>query len=265
MRKVYAIYLAYYPDVRGRGMSQFFKQVKFITGSNPVECIVNNSGIDYPKNTIPGDNRAWEFSGFQKGIDYLGKKMEFVEGDIFVIANDTYSSHRNFSMLDLLCYKMAVNRIRLEPTPFIIGEKCLLDKPSKVSGLDIDSWVSTYFFVANGRFIKNMGGFVKFGDSDGIEVSDRGVEFGGAVDDDLCRHINRWLFPEGEKGWYRAKNSDSALLKKKAISILNEKYLSAKCIAVGGQLYDVYSSWLGKVTKKINKRLVQKHANLGGK
>jgi len=90
--------------------SKYPDSFAYIVGQlNKLSCkkkyfIINNKRIK-KKNEIfdnvyilPGDNSNWEFSGWQKGLDYIRKNIDC---DLILFTNDSLNSHHNnYRMLE---------------------------------------------------------------------------------------------------------------------------------------------------------------------
>ena len=258
---VYAVFLSYYPDKGGEVAKKFIKDAKFLAGDKEfISIIVNNSGKPIEIESIVGDNSAWEFSGFQSGINHLKSKYVLKSTDIVIFANDTYRRHRRFNILDLLSYKKAIFKNKYSSFPILIGERFNLTAKAIISELPFTGWVSTYFFVTNGALLEHVNKLDNFSCNTKLRLVDNKITFNEIVDENLASHINKWLCPvDNTFGWYNANSASKELILGKAKAILNEKYLSALCENNNGQKIHVYEGLLGKLTRLINYRLFPSH------
>jgi len=258
--RYFGVFLSYYPDPKGDTIKAYQKAINFIAKKEVKLIVVNNSNNELPVDNIEGDNSSWEFSGFQKGVEHLKAQFSLSKSDIIFFGNDTFSSHRVFSLLDLICYRKKLFGNLSNEKPMLIGEKLPLSEPAQINGLILSSWVSTYFFITNGHFLLGDCDFAYFGPNSKINLVEKKLNFYGALDNELSKHINSWLFPEpGKHGWYGSKQASDELLINKARAILNEKYLSAQCEYNGGVTLNVYTGIVGKITHYLNYNVFSRH------
>jgi len=108
---LYCIYLAYGDMHIATGIEELKKIINRLFNISYYQIIiVDNSKTDSNINLIDtntiiikGDNKNREFSGWDKGFDYLSEKIKPSLDDIVIIANDTF--HRNYGKEYLKLFK----------------------------------------------------------------------------------------------------------------------------------------------------------------
>ncbi|MEB5476806.1 hypothetical protein [Acinetobacter pollinis] len=220
--------------------------------------VVNNDSTVYIPNSITGDNSAYEFSGWDSAVKDL--KYRINEGDYFIFANDTFCHHRKWKWYQKFKFSYAFNDFFKNKFNGICGDVNSFGKDFNLSGVVTQSWVSSYLFMINSSLILHES--FKF---DSIEdniskyvenISDEsGIEFVDNFDDELGKHLNNWLYPRDNDGWYNAKNCSSKDKLKKLKSIINEKLLSINVLKLGGNICDVNSLKIFRIIGIIKKIL----------
>jgi hypothetical protein len=114
-----------------------------------------------------------------------------------------------------------------------------------LQGLSLDRWISTWAFVINHAGLRALSGRIYDPALD--ELVPGGVSsdafWHASLDQQLVDHLNVWLFGNsGHHRWYAAEplnphNAES--FARKARSILQEKYLSARLLSQRAQLQSI--------------------------
>ena len=244
----YGILLIYYDDYTWRAIEKFIQIVEQLAENIEV-VVVNNAQPGFWEAErakcveIGGDNRVREFTGWDRGIQYIAAHRAIREEDFFVFANDTFCFHREWHASSARRFIRAVAGLQARGGEGMCGEVNGFGKGFQLLGMDADRWISTYLFGATGSYIINSGCRLSLGERElsslvrGI-VDDR-ILWGEAVDRNLQEHLQAWLFPPpDDSGWHGAKGKDNEAKLQKLRAILNEKYLSAACRKRGGIMMD---------------------------
>jgi hypothetical protein len=250
---LYGCFLSYYDDYFESALDEFL--LILISNSGGYNCIVvDNGNLSHTQHqlaeskgctVIIGDNRLGEFSGWQKALDYIKLNYEssLDNSDNFFFANDTFNQHRKWSFKNRLGAIAGLMESKKTPSvPTLVGHVERTDKLYSISKLPCNAWVSTFLFIANFSFINKLQWQISLSDPELKDyysaVSETGVDWGLSVSEPLKAHLNQWLFPDNSKvhSWYGASIKTAVQKKFKLAAILNEKYLSAKCINKNGRL-----------------------------
>lgn len=267
----YAVLLVYSNECKQRAINSFVLYSKFIIGDDcSIVIVENNSASKYKYITkgsvthIKGDNRLSEFSGWQRGIDYISKNNVILKDDIFLFGNDTFNEHRFFSIIDSLLFKLMLSKLKVDE-PIIIGEKCRAGGSFTLDGVGFNAWVSTYLFLANSAVVKSLNDTIISGDQYIEKLTDDHIYFDKErVCSNLSEHINSWLRPKDQEqhSWYKSYSNDLGLISRKAEAILNEKRLAAMAVNSKGKLYGVYDSIIASCLKRIGNSIYSRRKKL---
>jgi hypothetical protein len=212
-------------------------------------CVIDNSSDDDREELgnnfvkISGDNSNWEFSGWQKGINYLNKNN--VDYDIVLFVNDSFQSYgANF-----------IEKYTIEPfiekavgNNFCFGEvnNGYLKRNSgfQIYDYEFDSWMRTNAFFIPKTIIKPLGNLCtidnyKINDFISDEASSPYFLETAPMNEALKVHILDWLTDKWH-GKFDLK-SNWNLFRLKTKSILNEKLLSARIIKEKFDIVDIAS------------------------
>lgn len=257
---IYGILLIYYDNCERLALEKFFDIVGRLGKEYEVVAINNaNPGVwvtEHKKYAeIGGDNRVREFSGWDRGIQYIKSRTSIREEDFFVFGNDTFCSHRDWHAVIKRRFIKSVKKLRAQEGAGICGEVNSFGESFELIGLRADNWVSTYLFGATGSYLMNSDYRLSLTERElSLMVQDikKGqVIWKDVVDPNLQAHIQQWLFPtEGAEGWYGAEAESDEIKLQKLRAILNEKYISAKCYNLKGSVVDVgYPVWFKLINK----------------
>jgi hypothetical protein len=184
---------------------------------------------------VPGDNEAWEFSGFQAGLNAAFERH--VEADIWILANDRYRADGH-PFLDCLTPPTlaAVQQLR-----GIIGHIDRYPKAVSSFGFMIGEWIATSFFIVADDVLRRSLPMVRV-DRNAVDTIVRcgpaGLSLGPPVGVDHARYLLDWLTGAGDTDlgtrWYGSApvdELDANVLRRKVQSILNEQLLSAAAMS----------------------------------
>lgn len=221
---------------------------------------------------IGGDNRQREFSGWEKGLDWLVCR-DFSPEDAVLLCNDTF--HRNFD-LDYL------HRFGQEPVAQwldsggLVGHVDLYPREITLFGLPMRFWLRTSFVLARWDTLSRLLPLaVDCGEAreprdapDAIFHPDPGLFFNpdGPLSPQYQSYLKSYLL--GSPGEYEARwhtradipDGDAAALRRlreKAACIVREHLLSARARALGIALCDVSGKLAQRVA--IMDAMAQKH------
>ncbi|WP_111977886.1 hypothetical protein [Algibacillus agarilyticus] len=257
----YGVLLCFYEDKVDQAIKEFENLISSFNGEATL-IIINNSNVNVNIENchikfklIEGDNENWEFSGWQKGQKYILNNFNINKNDLFIFANDTFNSHRNFTFIDRHLFIKAAKKINIKTQKIILGEQNHIHN-SEQSFMLFDKvkngWVSTYLFAVNYNYISNCN--IDMGDEKREKLYYQNVPYLGAhISKNLFDYIINFLTSNKKgEGWYgKSKlSSNPEIFRKKYASIINEKSLSinADCII------DVYNSRLAKFYQFFNRQ-----------
>jgi hypothetical protein len=195
------------------------------------------------QHSVSGDNRYLEFSGWQKGIDYL--RSQGNRPDVWLLANDT------------LLAQSAIQRFVFGPDAVdcammrraIIGRRQWLSEDAKILGQGEEimgnaliPYVRTHFFMVASEIIEQLSSIVSLDDSLIDKMFIR--EFDASIplfreNAPLSEGTRQIIFSHLTNDWYRRKPyvaDHFERLRGKAISILNEILLSLRIDQLGYSL-----------------------------
>ena len=196
----------------------------------------------YAASALLHDNSGLEFGAYQAGLDRL---LEAGEPDWTVILNDTFAIHQCFSRPMRRHFIEAVTTIDDRDTPIVVGQVESLPRSFDLLGLRMHRWITTNVFALNRGALRAVSHRLRCAEPDDLVTGLTPIDafFSPRLDAVLREHLGRWLFvPAGEMSWYRAAPLDAQnapAFSRKARSILQEKYLSARLEAAGTIFADI--------------------------
>lgn len=248
--KKFIVVAVYYPKYIRRVIDELYK----IFSSVDVDFVFinNNKGEDFPilmrgrrALYINGSNSSGEFSAWDEGMELICSKFELDKDDAFLFLNDTFCHHRFFTKIDRWLYKKTL--LNLESGK-IYGEVNLAKGDFKINEMDINGWITSYFFCCKWEVAHQLFPFSKSEDFKVDELNKIKKCMGNYVvnvdvfSDDLNQHLSNWLFSRGARGWHgKNKSLDALFFKLKAI--INEKMLSYTAVRSGIKIEDIYKIW----------------------
>ena len=188
------------------------------------------------------DNSGLEFGAYQAGVDRL---LGDGEPDWTVILNDTFAIHQCFSRPMRRHFVHAVTTIADRDTPIVVGQVESLLRSFELLGIRMHRWITTNAFAVNRGALRALKHRLRSAEPDELVAGSMPAEafFSPRLDPVLREHLSRWLFvPDGAVSWYRAAPLDeqnAPALARKARSILQEKYLSARLEAASTIFADI--------------------------
>lgn len=196
---------------------------------------------------IGGDNTAWEFSGWDRGVQFIGSRLghfDFVHfaTDAFEQFDDDFAEQFNTPVLEALRFG-----------PAMAGHIDYLNEPSDLFGYKVECWVRSSFFFIRPVEVQALGSMVSVPDRSGLFTGDAAQPFqpGSPLDPRLAHSLTSWLTGEGMgQGvqWHSrfALTADTLpFFENKIVAILNEQLLSQRLRSLGCWIADV--RWLRNV------------------
>ena len=189
---------------------------------------------------IQGSNSAAEFSGWQEGLTYLDQNETY---DLYIFANDTVVTHRRYTWIRHFAFQYQIRK----STP-CIGFINTSSINFKIEEVQFNRWISTYLFCLSNEVLHTIKRRIDNSESVKKYITESLHEdhfFAPGLCRNLHRHLTNWLF-RGK--WYasQALTADTqAFFQRKALAILNEKYLSASLISHGVLVNDPLGSIRG--------------------
>jgi hypothetical protein len=267
---IYCLYLSY-EDNTSKLKDDLTKLGKFLNGLDEYKIIFIDNYNEYGEGSridatesvleLAGDNSFLDFSGWSSGINYL-TEQGLSDKDFFLFVNDTFNKNHFFSFFTAYIYKRRFTRFKDSKGPFILGSRHEAAEDFEVNGKKLNSWIASYFFFVNYKALRVIDFSISSILYDSVRINDAITFSGNLVNPALSKHISNWLMPKKrEQGWYKAGKVNAEFLRKKAVSILNEKLLSGSVLQQNGFLFDVYSGFEGRVVKKIDIHLYRLRKN----
>lgn len=200
---------------------------------------------------INGDNSQQEFSGWQRGIDYLTSRFKPSNTDAVVFLNDTV--HRRNYAVGGDRYFEAYRIDDVGPTPQVWAAGYLDDFPAEASihGLKFSTWIRSNLFAMNWTAVQLVSPMVFPCSWDQVFDDTQSDRFWGEqapMASNWMAYISSWLFgaedpsfPEYRLKWIRSEKlstDNRRYFQSKAISILSEHYLSARLLKSKVKIFD---------------------------
>lgn len=265
--KVVGILLVYYEKYAPTAICEFSKLIRSIDRNSKILIVVNGNEIVQNASNdviyVAGNNSLREFSGWDRGIT-VARELDILDrSELTILANDTFCHHNKFGPITKNRFRSAFrNAVPARGQLSLIGERFSLGAIAEINGLRFDSWISTYLFgLSTPLLLKLHQVSPPFSINKLVhKPAERGVAMTENVSPNLARRIENWMgVSDGiSSRWYGVQNgnpmSEDQYLGK-VRSILCEKYLSAACIANGGQLMDVFPQSTIRQLRRIDKLL----------
>lgn len=244
---LYGIYVSYYQNYTNESLEEF-KLLLSLVDKNYKLIIVNNGNclIESDKHieVVEGENKNWEFSGWDKGLRWIN---EINENDYIIFANDTFCQHRIWSLVERTLFSRAFRKQIQKKFTGITGDINTFGESFSIMKKSTANWISTYLFGMNGKMLKLLGEKLSINDDDLdrlIKINSEGAfHWGAAISKNLSTYIEKWMDPSNVNSWYKA-NCPGEIKEKKIKAIINEKYISAQSRAQGAELIHYHEKWI---------------------
>jgi len=195
----------------------------------------------YPASVLLHDNTGLEFGAYQAGVDRL---LDAGEPDWTVILNDSFAIHQCFSRPMQRHFVHAVTTSDHD-APTIVGQVESLPRSFELLGLRTHRWITTNAFALNREALRVLEHKMRCPECDELVAGGPSMEafFSSRLDPLLREYLSHWLFVrDGAFSWYGAAplgEQSAPGHARKARSILQEKYLSARLEAASTIYIDI--------------------------
>ena len=242
----------YYPEYVEQSLRHWREMCKRL---RPERCVlVANSPVVLPAlqeaarssasagTAVLHDNDGLEFGAYQAGVDRL---LADGEPGWTVVLNDTFAIHQCFSSPMRRHLARAVTTIADVDTPIVVGQVESVPRSFELLGLRMHRWVTSNAFAMNRGALRALKRRLRCAEVDGLVAGSAPAAafFAEGLDPSLRDHLSRWLFvPGSARSWYQAASLDernAPMLARKARSILQEAYLSARLEAASTIFADI--------------------------
>ena len=271
--KVFCLYLVYGDVHIDTGYEELCNLNQRLFGNTGNFIIINNAldndeekVIDANTVLIAGDNNNREFSGWDKGFQYLSNELHPSQKDVIVLANDTF--HRNYGNKYLQMFRRSNLQKAIE-LDGLAGYYDSYPEQINVFGLSLKFWLRTSILIGSYKsFLKLLPLSLPFS-TDQIFSNDPNEFF--KADVDLSQrykcYLKGWLtnnydgcgrFKESWHSQQRLNVENFTNLKDKARCIMSEHYLSARAQKMGMYFYIINRYSILKRIKGVVINLIKK-------
>lgn len=188
---------------------------------------------------ISGDNTEWDFSGWQRGVDWAQSRG--IHFDVVIFINDAFLRESSAGK-DRWHFRSMFNPITLSKLGYgVVGHVSAVHEIHRLIDFECSHWIRTNAFAASSRLV--MGSSL-------VTVTRHNSahwlpsEWTGdvllplaPVNGAFRKMLNEWL---GVK-WERAgpiNHSNWPFFRQKALAIINERLLSARWAATGARFFE---------------------------
>jgi hypothetical protein len=223
-----------------RQMPQVTRTVVVVDNALPREFVEEQNG----RTLLGGDNRFFEFSAFDRALDYVGPALASYDLIHFATSafNTLYVAY--LERFDAHLLGALANR------PVCVGHIDCYNEPVSLLTFHSQHWMRSCFFVLPPAEVRILGSFGS--------IANPGRFFSGRADqpfredapisETYRRYITDWLTGADVQGvtWHSTFVLDQQTLsafERKALCIMNEHLLAIRLRAAGCALVDV--TWLG--------------------
>ncbi len=208
---------------------------------------------------LRGSNVLGEFSGWQEGIDHLGRTGRGV-----LLANDSITVHVRSTPARRLALSLCLRRA---DGASVVGFLDRVAGDFAVKGLPLESWVRTNCFGLTPAALDALS-YTIFDRPVAAECVNGGLSephFFAGLSPDLEHRLCQHLF---HGGWYASEPLTARSVERlafKARCIVLEKWFAARCLALGIELVDPFTTfpWAVQVDKAQSRPVADSIAGLG--
>lgn len=252
---VHVVYVECEERFRQEGLSTLTSWVGRVLPGHPVDYVVVNNAMQHAVESsladnvtlVKGDNSSREFSGLDRGVAWFEANRLLNDGDVFVLANDTFYRSYGADYLDNFSpesVRKSLARGR------IVGYVDAYHENVELFGLTLRAWVRTNLLILTYSSLRRLSPLaIPFEDEQIFSSRYPGFFRDDApLSSNYVALLHGWLFgetPEGvpvKKAWrshQRLTEENAGLLRAKARAILCEHYLSARAHECGIKIDDV--------------------------
>lgn len=253
--KVYTVYVEFTDRFQQDGLDILTPWVsRVLPGLSAEFLAVDNAlagdievSVEENVTLVSGDNSSREFSGLDRGVAWFAANRNLNDGDVFVLANDTFHRSYGTDYLD----RFSPNKVRRSlARGRIVGYVDAYHENVELFGLTLRTWVRTNLLILTYAVLNRLTPLaIPFEDKQ--VFSNRYPEFfreDAPLSSNYTALLHAWLFgesPEGapvKKAWrshQKLTEENAALLRAKARAILCEHCLSARAHDYGIRIDDV--------------------------
>lgn len=280
----YCIYLQYTDRHQADGLMRLRKiaptlfphhQLRYLIVDNAIE---NDFELQVSSDCdrIGGDNRVREFTGYQKGLEWIAGRHPVDDLTPVLFANDTF--FRSYGDSYLTWFRPAVVESALRDRA-ILGYIDAFPQDVQLGALNLREWIRTSFFVLPFATALQLRPFaVELKDEDLFSEDEAFFKNPSPLSENYRDYLRTWLFGESRRPEFTQRWHSSALLEAsntrsmqvKTLCILSEHSLSARASAEGIPLQAVRPRLFDRalrrafgLSKNALKDLLRKRSRLG--
>lgn len=191
--------------------------------------------INYNTYIIGGDNSAWEFSGWDKGLEFANKND--IDYDIVLFVNDAFFAYGWSILENAATYKLA--NITKNHEAFM-GQLDTKGYPMKIYGKNVSSWICSNAFFMHKKILNLLDKITSVVENDlnyFLYKSFNESYFlpNAPLDENYKNMARNWLTKEwhskiivSEKNW--------GFFRKKVQAMLNESLLTSRIRSLGFEI-----------------------------
>ena len=182
---------------------------------------------------IGGDNRDWEFSGWQKGVNFL--KENNIESDIVLFVNDAFMAYGWNFIQEGVTGRSLEKVIKDEA---VVGHIDTKGIKMKIFGKEVTKWLCSNCFFVPAKMIRSLDTMVSVDDVMLTTIVPKEYKKGtyfkdiSTIDKNYKDMVVMWLTKEWH-GKFEINERNWGLFKNKLKAMLNESMLTAKIKDLG--------------------------------
>jgi hypothetical protein len=201
--------------------------------------------LDAQTTVVSGDNRAREFSGWERGVDWLGRAGALARAEVLLLANDTL--HRNYGA-DWLGGFTPTRAGTALAAGGLLGWIDAYPRPIEVYGRPLLRWVRTSLVLGRRDTLLALRPFVVPAEELFAESAAQPFRLPSPLSERYRDYLLAWITGDGSRTpefvfkWHsatRLTGENLRLMQAKLRSIVCEHNLSARAVASGVPLFDV--------------------------
>lgn len=251
----YLIFVEFGDQKRMAALSELKALIfKIMPNCNLHVVIVDNSTandieicLDPRTNVISGNNTSRDFSGYDRGLEWIRNRRKLNNNTVVVFANDTIHESVNLPFFQRLNEQLFKLFMKMDGT---VGYVDCFPVKVKLGRLKFKSWIKSNLIFIKYSNLRNIDK-ISLPFTDDKIFSDNWNEFfakNSVANKDYQKLLKGWLFGEKVRGinfkerWHSAKpltRRNFSLFKVKTRAILSEHFLSARLIEMKSPVIDV--------------------------
>ena len=253
---LYIPYAQFSDEHQNQGLSIIKKFAHRLFGGHALQILIIDNSIPegFEKelanncHLIAGDNSSWDFSGWDKGVEWIQSAFAPKADSIFLFANDTF--YRSYGKEYLTLFRPGAVKGALERDGLIGFADDAYPENVELFGISSRRWIRTSLFILNYRTLQKLLPLA-ITHTDEQLFSPNWQQFfhsEAPLSRNYQQFLKTWLFGHTFPGssYRKAWHSQGELtpenffrLKKKTRSILSEHFLSARAANLGIPVFDV--------------------------